>query len=152
MYVIDVSLRIETQCMYQLSRAELFSEHRLDEGTSCACIYEEAVGQLEELPALCRVVAACCVGTTWQTESIVWREDVLCCCLGFGPEHTGYDAQKLSLSGPKESGGASYPCCELLPMIVRWSPNGIFFWGGGKVVSCLIWGVFKLYLVFVFNL
>lgn len=43
----------------------LTCEHALVLETSCDCIYEEAVGQLEELPALYREVDACCVGTTW---------------------------------------------------------------------------------------
>lgn len=55
----------------------LTCEQRVAEGTSCDCICEKAVGQMEELPALCRVVDACCVGITWQARSIVWREDVL---------------------------------------------------------------------------
>lgn len=91
-------------------------EHRLTEGTSCDCICEEAVGQLEELPALCRVVVACCVGITWQARSIVWKEDVLWCCLGSGPGHTAYDARKLSLAGPKESGWS----IPLLLWVVAW--------------------------------
>lgn len=72
--------------------AFLMDEYRPAEGTSCGCICKEAVGQLQELPALCRVEDACCVGITWQVTSIVYKEDVLWCCLGSGPEHTEYDA------------------------------------------------------------
>lgn len=75
-------------------------ERWLAEGTSCDCICEEAVGQLEQLPVRYRVVDACCVGTSWQARSIVWEEDVIWCCLGFGPEHRAYDAQKLSQARP----------------------------------------------------
>eukprot|EP00064_Thunnus_orientalis_P009399 superscaffoldBa00001189_g9423 len=85
---------------------------------------KEAVGQLEELPALCRVVDACCVGITWQARSIVWKEDVHRCCLGSGPGHTAYDARKLSLARPKESGWSIPLCCRMAPdlglRIVRW--------------------------------
>lgn len=55
----------------------LTCEHGLTLETSCNCICEEAVGQPEELPALCCAVAACCVGITWRARSIVWKEDVL---------------------------------------------------------------------------
>lgn len=85
--MIDVSLAIETA-----SWTYLTYECRPAEGTSCDCICEEAVGQLEELPARSRVMDARCVGITWQARSIVWKEDVLWCCLGSGPGHTAYDA------------------------------------------------------------
>lgn len=101
-WLTDVNLCIET---VRVSREmNLFNLWTPAEGNSCDCICEEAVGQLEELPALCRVVDACCVGITWQARSIVWKEDVLWCCLGSEPGHTAYDARKLSLAGPKESG------------------------------------------------
>lgn len=79
-------------------------EYRPAERTSCDCICVEAVGQLEELPALCRVVDACCVGITWQARSIVWEKDVLWCCLSSGLGQTAYDARKLLLARPKQSG------------------------------------------------
>lgn len=55
----------------------LTCEHGLTLETSCDCICEEAVGQRDELPALCCAVDACCVGITWRARSIVWKEDVL---------------------------------------------------------------------------
>lgn len=90
--------------LYARGEVRFTPENRVAEGTSCGCICEEAVGQLEELPALCSAVDACCVGITWQGRSIVWTEDVLRCCLGSRPAHSMYDARKLSLAGPRHTG------------------------------------------------